>query len=263
LRPGGTLIEARPSPQLARDLDRVDAGLLPPRPLIADPVNLAVMRPAQGRDEFIADLAAQRTRLHEAQVMRVRWRSPTHQTRLLHHSCRKTGEFSEELVAQLGRRAPTNQALLTRRFMQLASFGQFENLRDLNGWTLVYCRSSVCFLRRRRWCNRLFNDSIEPKKQHSIGQDIVVPCELVKSILQRPELFESEQQPNSDEAGERSAAQLEHDFSPDPPAPEVPYTSVMRRQEVITADGIAFTTTALYQSHIVRDFHRLWRVIFS
>jgi hypothetical protein len=66
---GAALVEARPSPQLARDLDRVDAGLLPPSPLIADPVNLAVMCPAQGRGEFVADLAAQCTRLHEAQVM--------------------------------------------------------------------------------------------------------------------------------------------------------------------------------------------------
>jgi hypothetical protein len=46
-------------------------------------MNLAVMGPAQRRDEFIADLAAQRTRLHEAQVMGIRWRSPTHQARLL------------------------------------------------------------------------------------------------------------------------------------------------------------------------------------
>jgi hypothetical protein len=41
-----------------RDLDRVDAGLLPPSPLISDAMNLAVMRPAQRRDEFVADLAA-------------------------------------------------------------------------------------------------------------------------------------------------------------------------------------------------------------
>ena len=45
---------------------------------------LAVMGPAQRRDKFVADLAAQRTRLHEAQVMGIRRRSPTHETRLLH-----------------------------------------------------------------------------------------------------------------------------------------------------------------------------------
>src|SRR5580692_3051545 len=47
-------------------------------------MNLAVMGPAQRRDKFVADLAAQRTRLHEAQVMGIRRRSPTHETRLLH-----------------------------------------------------------------------------------------------------------------------------------------------------------------------------------
>jgi hypothetical protein len=41
---GAALVEARPSPQLARDLDQVDAGLLPPSPLIADTMNLAVNR---------------------------------------------------------------------------------------------------------------------------------------------------------------------------------------------------------------------------
>ena len=35
-------------------------------------MNLAVMRPAQRRDEFVADLAAKRTRLLEAKVVGIR-----------------------------------------------------------------------------------------------------------------------------------------------------------------------------------------------
>ena len=47
-------------------------------------MDLAVMGPTQRRDEFVADLAAQRTRLHETKVMGIRWCSPAHETRLLH-----------------------------------------------------------------------------------------------------------------------------------------------------------------------------------
>jgi transcriptional regulator with XRE-family HTH domain len=41
-----------------------------------------VVDPAQGSNEFVADLSTKRTRLHEAKVMRVRGFSPADQTRL-------------------------------------------------------------------------------------------------------------------------------------------------------------------------------------
>src|ERR1700722_15681409 len=83
LAPRGALVQARLSPELARDLDRVDAGLLPPRTLIADTMNLAVMCPAQRSDEFVAHLPTKRTRLCEAKVVRIGRRSSTDKTRLL------------------------------------------------------------------------------------------------------------------------------------------------------------------------------------
>ena len=71
------------SPQLTRDLERIDAGLLPPCPLISEPMNLPVMDPAQGCHEFIAHLAAKGTRLREPQVMGIARCSPTYKASLL------------------------------------------------------------------------------------------------------------------------------------------------------------------------------------
>ena len=50
-------------------LDRVDADLFPPSPLIADTMNRPVMDSAQRRYELVTHLPAERTRLHEAQMM--------------------------------------------------------------------------------------------------------------------------------------------------------------------------------------------------
>src|ERR1700724_2006832 len=55
LAPRGAFVQARPSPELARNLNWFDADLLPPSPLVADAMNLAVMGPAQRRDKFVAD----------------------------------------------------------------------------------------------------------------------------------------------------------------------------------------------------------------
>jgi hypothetical protein len=76
-------IQARVCPQLTRNLDRFDSGLLPPRPLIADAMNRAMMDPTQGDDEFVADLPAEGTRLCKAQVVWIGMFSPANQTRLL------------------------------------------------------------------------------------------------------------------------------------------------------------------------------------
>ena len=81
--PRRALIPARVSPQLTSNLDRVDADLFPPCPLIADAMNRPVMDPAQRGNEFIAHLPAECTRLHEAQVMGIGRFSPAHETGLL------------------------------------------------------------------------------------------------------------------------------------------------------------------------------------
>jgi hypothetical protein len=46
-------------------------------------MNRPVMDPAQGGNEFVAHLPAERTRLHEAQVMGIGRFSPAHETCLL------------------------------------------------------------------------------------------------------------------------------------------------------------------------------------
>ncbi len=60
-----------PFPQLARERQRFDAGLLPPSELIAGLMQVAVMRAAEGDRELIADLHAERSGLSKAQVMGV------------------------------------------------------------------------------------------------------------------------------------------------------------------------------------------------
>jgi hypothetical protein len=51
--------------------DCVNAGRLPPRRLIAMPVNLTMVRAAERHHVLVADLPAQRSGLHEAEVMRL------------------------------------------------------------------------------------------------------------------------------------------------------------------------------------------------
>jgi hypothetical protein len=58
-------------PELAGDLDRIDAGLLPPGFFGAGAMNRAVMRATEWDGEFIAHLAAEGARLHKSDVMRV------------------------------------------------------------------------------------------------------------------------------------------------------------------------------------------------
>ena len=65
------IIEPGLSPELAGDLDGVDAGRLPPGLLVAGAMDRAVMRAAERDGEFIACFAAQRTRLHKSNVMRI------------------------------------------------------------------------------------------------------------------------------------------------------------------------------------------------
>ena len=67
------LIDAGVFPQLAGDLDWIDAGCLPPPALVADAMNRTMMDSAERDGEFIAGLAAERARLKVAQVMRVGW----------------------------------------------------------------------------------------------------------------------------------------------------------------------------------------------
>src|SRR4051794_12696893 len=77
------LILARLFPQLSSDLNRIDAGQLPPCLLIANTMNCPVMNAAQGGNEFVAHLPTECTRLHEAQVVGIGRFSPAQETGLL------------------------------------------------------------------------------------------------------------------------------------------------------------------------------------
>ena len=58
------------------------------------PVKLAMMEATNRNRELIADLAAQRTRLRKAKMMRIGWFAAAHHTRLLGH------KFAVVLIAQ-------------------------------------------------------------------------------------------------------------------------------------------------------------------
>jgi hypothetical protein len=64
LGPNPALVHAGAPPELARDLDRVDTGRLPPRSLVSGAVNRAVMGAARRDGEFVAGLAAEGPRLN-------------------------------------------------------------------------------------------------------------------------------------------------------------------------------------------------------
>src|SRR4029453_12087445 len=77
------IIEPGLSPELPGDLDRVDAGRLPPGLLVAGAMDGAVMRAAERDGEFIAHFAAERPRLQVAKMMRIRLFAAADETRLL------------------------------------------------------------------------------------------------------------------------------------------------------------------------------------
>jgi hypothetical protein len=79
----GGAAQATFCPQFASNLDRVEAGLLPPCALIASTVSRPVMDSAERGNEFIAHLSAEGPRLHEAKMVGIAGLSPTHETRLL------------------------------------------------------------------------------------------------------------------------------------------------------------------------------------
>src|SRR5215469_6855104 len=74
----------RLQPQCAGGGERIYCRFAPPRPFVAGPVDLAMMRSTERDGELIADFATEGTQLREAQVMRVRRSPPANQARLVH-----------------------------------------------------------------------------------------------------------------------------------------------------------------------------------
>ena len=75
----------RREPQRACGLVRIEPEFLPPPGFITVTMQLAMMSPAEWHREFVADLATERTRLREAQMVRIGWQPAADQARLLDH----------------------------------------------------------------------------------------------------------------------------------------------------------------------------------
>jgi hypothetical protein len=85
VRPNPTLVHARMLPELARDLERVDTGSLPPCPFVRRAMHRAVVRATQRDSEFVAGLAAERPRLDVPKMMRIRWLAAADEACLLNN----------------------------------------------------------------------------------------------------------------------------------------------------------------------------------
>ena len=77
------IIEPGLSPELAGDLNGIDARRLPPGLLVAGAMDGAVMRAAERDGEFVARFAPERPRLQVAKMMSVRWLTAAHEACLL------------------------------------------------------------------------------------------------------------------------------------------------------------------------------------
>ena len=72
-------------PQHAGSRKRIYSGILPPRSFTTVAMELAVVRATEWHRELIADLAAERARLREAQMVWIGGPATADQARLLHH----------------------------------------------------------------------------------------------------------------------------------------------------------------------------------
>ena len=75
---------ARRFPEPAGNLDRVDAGLLPPRAFVAGAMHRTMMPATEWDRELVADLAAKCAGLRETEVVGVRGLAAADEARLLH-----------------------------------------------------------------------------------------------------------------------------------------------------------------------------------
>ena len=72
-------------PELQSDIDRIDAHVVPPSRFIATVVHIPMVLPAERHGELVTDLAAKRSRLGEANVVRLGWPSAAENARLRRH----------------------------------------------------------------------------------------------------------------------------------------------------------------------------------
>jgi hypothetical protein len=68
-----------------RGRGRIDAGRNPPGLLVGDAVNGTVMESAERDGELVTDLESQSARLHEPEMVRIRWFAAADQAGMLGH----------------------------------------------------------------------------------------------------------------------------------------------------------------------------------
>src|SRR5262249_22762333 len=123
---------ARLLPEPAGHLDRVNAGLAPPRTLVARAMHRAVMSAAERDRKLIADLAAERTGVSESEVVWVRGLAAAHETRLL-------GDIARVLRVAIAPRGRTREDAFVDAFRltSVSTFGGPLGPANLRDWRIV------------------------------------------------------------------------------------------------------------------------------
>src|SRR5262249_42311215 len=121
------IIEPGLSPELAGDLNGVDAGRLPPRLLVAGAMDGAVMRAAERDGEFVAGFATERPRLQVAKMMRIGLFAAADETRLL-------GDITKVLPVTIAPRHGNREDALVDalRSSRVGAFGGGNHWRPFN-----------------------------------------------------------------------------------------------------------------------------------
>ena len=130
-------------PKLASDVDRVNAGLLPPGFFVTGAMHGAVMRAAERDGKFIACFAAERARLHKSDVMRIRGLAAAQEAGLLHHKAEvvpvaiapRCGKNEHALVDAVGL---IGVAVCCRKRRMRA------NKIDMSAWSSIVCGFHSC-----------------------------------------------------------------------------------------------------------------------
>src|SRR6516225_2368098 len=137
------IIEPGLSPELAGNLNGVDAGRLPPRLLVAGAMDGAVMRSAERAGEFVAGFAAERPRLQVAKMMRIGSFAAADETRLL-------GNITKVLPVTIAPRCRKDERALIDAVGLIEVTASFRercmgaNKIDISAWTSVVCGFRAC-----------------------------------------------------------------------------------------------------------------------
>ena len=137
------IIEPGLSPKLTGDLDGVDAGCLPPGPLVAGAMDRAVMRAAERDGELIAGLAAERPRLQVAEMMRIGLFAAADEARLL-------GNLAKVLQVAIAPRCRNDEPALVDAgglievVVCLRTHLMDANTLNTSSWGSIVCGSHGC-----------------------------------------------------------------------------------------------------------------------